>query len=43
MYLSEDGVAVVLDNGGLSTVYPRSRFDKNTQQLLKEVKRIWKK
>lgn len=43
MYLSEDGVAVVLGNGGLATAYPKSWFDETIQELLKEVKRLWKK
>lgn len=43
MYLSEDGVVVVLGNRGLATVYPKSRFDETIQELLKEVKRLWKK
>lgn len=38
MYLSEDGVAVVLGNGGLATAYPKSWFDETIQKLLKEVK-----
>ena len=43
MYLSEANVAVVLGNGGLATAYPKSWFDETIQELLKEIKRLWKK
>lgn len=43
MYLSNDGVAVVLDNGGLATAYPASWFDENITGLLNEVKKKWRK
>lgn len=37
LYLSENGVAVALDNGGLATAYPKEYFDEIIKELLKEV------
>ena len=43
MYLSRDGVAIVLDNGGLASAFPASCFDDNILELLKEVDKVWRK
>lgn len=43
MYLSADGVTVVLDNGGMATAYPSSLYDDNTKRLYEEVNKVWKK
>lgn len=43
MYLSREGVAIVLDNGGLASAFPASCFDDKTQELLKEVEKVWRK
>ena len=43
MYVSEDGVAVILNNGGLATAYPKNKFDNDIIKLIKEIKLLWKK
>ncbi len=43
MYVSEDGVAVTLNNGGLATAYPKNKFDNDIIKLIKEIKLLWKK
>lgn len=43
MFLSADGVVIVLENGGIATAYPSSLYDDNTKRLYEEVNRVWKK